>query len=153
MDFNYNIRKARDKDCSKINGLLTELIHDEKKYDDNINEKCIVKYFYENVIHNDDSCILVVEKDNDIIGYLYGFILNNGDAYINKIVRLEALYVKDKYQGYGIGDNLISEFKKWVKQKNISNIELCVCLENEHAIKLYKKHGFSVLKYIMTNNL
>ena len=142
---------ALECDCSKLNSLLTELIHDEKKYDNNINEKCVVKYYYESIVNKKDNCILVVEKDKEIIGYLYGFILNNGDAYTNKIVRLDALYVKSKYQGHGIGDNLINEFKKWVKQKNIKKIELCVCKKNEYAIKLYQKHGFNISKYIMTN--
>ena len=40
------IRKAKIDDVSSINKLLTKLIHDEKKYDSNINEKCEITCFY-----------------------------------------------------------------------------------------------------------
>ncbi len=40
---NYTIRKAVLEDSADINNLLTLLIRDEKKYDFNINENCVVK--------------------------------------------------------------------------------------------------------------
>ena len=38
----FIIEKASFNDAKKANDLLTKLIIDEKKYDKNINEKCIV---------------------------------------------------------------------------------------------------------------
>ena len=37
------ITKSTYEDAKKVNKLLTKLIVDEKKYDENINENCVVK--------------------------------------------------------------------------------------------------------------
>ena len=53
----YIIKKATMNNIKKANELLTKLIIDEKKYDSNINEKCVVREFYEKIINDDNSCI------------------------------------------------------------------------------------------------
>ena len=45
-------------DVKIANSFLTKLIHDEKKYDSNINENCIISSFYENFVENEQNCIL-----------------------------------------------------------------------------------------------
>ena len=81
----YTIRKATLNDVSTLNNFLTLLIRDEKKYDSNINELCVVKDFYENIISNDSNIILVAVANDKIVGYLFGYIANMGDSYIDKI--------------------------------------------------------------------
>ena len=148
-----NIRKANLQDASIVNGFLTKLIHDEKKYDSNINDKCEIKEFYENMISNDDSCILIAEYENKIVGYLYGFIVNDGDTCINLTSKLDALYVEEEYRNKGIANSLIDEFKKWSRTKNIKIIEVSVCNENESAINLYSKHNFKSIKTVMITEI
>lgn len=76
---NFTISKAMLNEISEINKMLTDLIQDERKnYDSNINEKYKVQEFYEKLIDSDNKIILVA-RDNDIIlGYVYGFIQDNG---------------------------------------------------------------------------
>ncbi|MBE6152823.1 MAG: GNAT family N-acetyltransferase [Firmicutes bacterium] len=150
---NYTIRKAKTSDIKDINNFLTRLIRDEKQYDDNINENCIIYSFYENIIHDDKNCILVVEENNKIIGYLYGFIQNNGDTYINDVAQLDTIFIDEKYRKLGIGNALIEEFKKWTKKQHVKYIELKVCNNNVNAISLYKKIGFVDTKTIMSLEL
>ena len=135
----FKIRRATLNDSSTINSFLTKLIQDEKKYDVNINENCVVTCLYENLIPYDNNCILVAEYKDKLIGYLYGYIENNGDAYINSIARLEAMFVEEKYRNNGLGTMLIDNFKTWAKSKEAKYVELKVCNENESAIALYKK--------------
>ena len=58
---NFEIVKATRDNVKIANEFLTELIKDEKKYDKNINEKCVVNSFYEN-IYNLDNQFLYFEK-------------------------------------------------------------------------------------------
>lgn len=131
------------------NTYLTKLINDEKKYDLNINENCVVETFYENIIHDEDKCILFAKIDDEIVGYLYGFLENTGDTYIKGKTKLEAMYVDADFRGNNIGSKLIDYFIKWSKEKKAKYIELSVCDSNETAINLYSKKGFKRVKTIM----
>ena len=91
---NYNIRKANINDAKRLNKLLTSLIRDEKKYDSNINEEFKVKSFYEYIIDKENNYLLVAEASNNIIGYLYGKIIDDGNTVIDKVAKIDALYIE-----------------------------------------------------------
>ena len=75
-----------------LNKLLTDLINDERKYDDNINENFIVSSFYENIYTDKNKCLLAVKNNNNIIGYLYGYVCENNVAnVVNKIEKMAAV--------------------------------------------------------------
>lgn len=149
----YKIVRCNYEEAKKANLLLTKLIRDEKKYDDNINEKCVVTSLYENFFSNDDVCLLVAKQDENVLGYLYGYIQNNGDAKLEKVSFLDALYVEEDVRQNKIGEKLIEEFKKWSRDVDAKYIELKVCKDNEKAVNLYKKKGFDETKIIMCLNL
>ncbi len=92
----FVIEKASFNNAKKVNDLLTKLIIDEKIYDD------------ENV------CLLVAKtkEKKEIIGYLYGYIRNDGDSTIYKTRVLDALYVEKNYRKIGCGKKLIETFKR-----------------------------------------
>lgn len=150
---NLIISKSSYDDAKKTNDLLTKLIVDEKKYDKNINDKCVVKTLYENFYNNDDICLLIAKKNNKIVGYIYGYIQNNGDAKIDKVAVIDALFVKENARKSGIAQKLINEFKKWAYDLKIKYIELKVCKDNMNAINLYEKMGFVTNKLIMSMEL
>lgn len=143
---NYTIRKAVLEDSADINNLLTLLIRDEKKYDSNINENCVVKRLYENIIPNNSNFVLVAESNNKIIGYLFGYIIDNGDAYLEKTSKLEAVYVIDEFRKKGVATSLIKEFKLWSLKNNVKYIEVQVLNDNTNAINLYNENGFKKFK-------
>lgn len=143
------IRKANINDCKVLNNLLTKLIRDEKKYDSNINENITINNFYESVILKEETCIFLAEENNKIIGYIYGFICNEGNTVNNLTSLLDAIYVEEDYRNKKIGDKLIREFKNWCDLKNVKYIKVNVYIKNEYAIKLYEKHGFKPKAYTM----
>ena len=143
----YIIRKANTNDTKRLNELLTKLIRDEKKYDDNINENYVVKSYYEYVIPKKQNIILVAELSNTVIGYLYGYIINDGDTTTNKVAKIDALFIEEEYRNFGIGSSLINEFKKIVKDK-VKYIEVNVCSDNKNALTTYKNNGFNEIKSI-----
>ena len=151
---NFTIGKAVLNEITEINNMLTDLIQDERKnYDSNINENYKVKEFYEKMINNDDRRILVA-RDNDIIlGYVYGFIQDNGSLYNNKVAQLDALFVKEQYRGNGIARSLMKEFINWAEEKEVAYIELSVCKDNTNAISLYENEGFCIDKVCLRKQL
>ena len=120
---NIEILKATTKEMAlEANKFLTKLIRDEKKYDNNINENCIINSYYENVYMKNDKCLLLAKINKKYVGYLYGFIINTGETTLEKQAKLDALYTDEEYRENKIGQELINEFKKWAKSKNIKYI-------------------------------
>lgn len=154
IKLNFTISKAMLNEIQEINNMLTDLIQDERKnYDSNINENYKVQEFYEKFVDNDNEIILVA-RDNDIIlGYVYGFIQDNGNLFNNKIAQLDALFVKEQYRGNGIARSLMKEFINWAKKEEVTYIELSVCKDNTNAINLYENEGFSIDKICLRKEL
>lgn len=150
---NFEIIKCDYENAKKSNELLTKLIKDEKKYDENINENCVVSSLYEKFYDDEDVCLLVAVKEGSVIGYVYGFIENSGDAVLNKICILDALYVEEEHRRYGVGKKLINELKNWAKEKAAKHMELKVLLQNEKAKNLYKSLDFKEKKVILSCDL
>lgn len=140
------IRNAKLEDAKELNWLLTLLIRDENQYDANIDEKFVVTNMYENYIEDRNRCILVAEKNHEIVGYLYGYKKGNDNTIHLQEAKLDALYVKEEHRNQHIADALIIEFKKWVKEQNISFVDVGVCSLNKKAKKLYSKHHFLTIK-------
>lgn len=147
------IRKAEPKDTKEANNLLTMLIRDEKQYDPSINENCVISRFYEDMISNDSNILLVAEIDNEIIGYLYGYIVDNGNTYLDKVSKLDALYIIKEYRKNKIATKLINEFKSWSLKNGVKYIELQVLNDNTSAVNLYKKEGFRSFKSTLINKI
>lgn len=145
---NYRIRKATIHDTNKLNELLTLLIRDEKKYDNNINEEFKVKSFYEYIINKENNYLLVAESSNTIIGYLYGYIIDDENTVINKVAKIDALYIEEEYRQCGIGSSLIKEFKNIIKDK-VKYLEVNTFNNNKEAISTYKNNGFKEISTIM----
>ena len=150
----YVIEQAKVEETEEIDRMLTSLIQDEREnYDKNINKDYEVKNFYEKLINNENACILVAKSDEIIIGYVYGFIQDNGRVFDKKIAQLDAIFVKKEYRGNGIAKSLIQELTKWANEQGASYIELSVCNENEKAIYLYKNEGFEDSKFILRKKI
>ena len=86
----------------------------------------------------------IFEDSNEIQGY--AMIAKSFSTEFGKsCIWIEDLYIKDEYQGFGIG----SLFMDFIVEKYVGSI---FCLEveeeNERAVKLYKKCGFTVLPYM-----
>ena len=148
------IKEAIKDDIKEINNLLTDLIQDERQYDKNINKNYTVKNYYEQFFEKKDSCMIVAKDENsNILGYGFGFIMDCGDVYDNKVAQLDAVYIKPEYRKKGIARQIIQYFTEWSKNNKVSYIELKVFNNNNKAIKLYEKEGFLADKKILKKKL
>ena len=108
---------------------------------------------YEQYIENENMCILVAKENKVVLGYVYGFIQDNGSLYNNKVAQLDALFVKEQYRGNGIARSLTKEFINWAEEKGVAYIELSVCKNNTNAISLYENEGFCTDKILLRKKL
>ena len=106
-----------------------------KEYIPTINSKYF-RYFNkrnEDIIKNHLITILI-KNNNDIIGYSH--IDYDSEKY------WFGIYLHDDYRGKGYGNKIINYIKNHYLLKSINEIYLSVDIENEFAIKLYKKNNF-----------
>ena len=86
----------------------------------------------------------IVESSSKILGY--AMIAKSFSTEFGKpCIWLEDLYVKEEFRGLGIGKTVIDFI---TKKYDGSLFRLEVEEENESAIKLYKKCGFTTLPYM-----
>ena len=105
----------------------------------------IFKSDIENCLHNRQYLEgYVFEQGRQLLGY--GMLAKSFSTEFGKpCIWIEDLYVKEQYRGAGIG----SAFLKFVAKKYEGCIlRLEVEEENERAIHVYEKCGFSVLPYM-----
>ena len=114
------IRQYNDKDINEIAKLGLKL-HD--KYVFNLDEF---------------SNCLVIEENNKIIGFITYSIIYERAEVIDIIID-----EKERKKGYG--NKLLSKVIEIAKESNCTNITMEVNVNNESAIKLYKKNGFKIV--------
>lgn len=85
----------------------------------------------------------IIENSNAILGY--AMIAKSFSTEFGKpCIWIEDLYIKDEYRGLGIGKT----FMEFITKKHTDCIfRLEVEEENERAMKLYQKCGFTILPY------
>lgn len=143
------IRDAEAKDAEKLDSLLTKLLHDESRYDQNLLGDCSVKENYCNRIGLDGHKLLLIEEDGEIIGYLYGFLYHIPGIYKSPIAILDALFIDKNHRRKGYASMLIAAFRSFAAENGARQIELKVISNNEAAFSLYSKLAFRETKKYM----
>lgn len=93
---------------------------------------------FHNLLKKTNILALLARQEGEITGFI---ILQKASDEAEIIM----LAVQQKYQGKGIGDLLCQNAISDLKQANIQNIFLEVDENNEAALALYKKLGFTIV--------
>ena len=143
MNMNSTIRIMTEKDKSSVLEMMRVFYASPAVFTNGSEE--VFSNDIENCI-NDNPYLegYIIENSNDIQGY--AMIAKSFSTEFGKpCIWIEDLYIKDGYRGLGLG-NMCMEF---IKEKYTNCIfRLEVEEENERAVKLYKKCGFTVLPYL-----
>ena len=83
---------------------------------------------------------LVALKDHEILGYAYATSYKERAAY-NWSVET-TVYVKETYQGIGVGKALYTHLEHALKEMNIVNMLACITYPNPKSIEFHTKFGF-----------
>lgn len=136
-------------DCKICDNFLTLLIQDERKYDNTIDEKFVVKDYFINMINN-QNILLLYKSENKPIGYIFAKKID--DKYL-----IDGLYIDINFRNKGIATKLIKVIIKEIYSLGDYEIFINVLKENKVAVNLYKNIGFIVeqedeLKFYMCYN-
>lgn len=144
MEHNIIIRKANESDAEQIiqhtKKVLEESSHflgtSLEEFNPTIEEE---KSWLNS--HNLQGLILVAEINKTIFGML-NFRLSTSKKFSHK--GSFGMSIQEAYTNKGIGSALIKELIKWAKDDGrVEKISLEVFSNNERAIHLYKKLGFT----------
>ena len=151
------IRKATFNDFEKILSLNKDLFLFEKKFTDTFNEDWSYtnqgKEYFARKIANSNSIFFVAEIDENIVGYILGYIDSYPVRNINPIVMLDNLFISENYRRKGIGSKLFQEFLKVAKDNGAKRLQVKTYSKNKEAIEFYKKQGFYELELVMEHDL
>lgn len=119
----------------------------ESKYDDyELVINSITKHAQETFnIRNENTLILIAEIDGEPAGYALGRIFEESETADNGTGRMglfDELFVDDKARGLGLGQKLLDETIKWMKEQGINRIKLHAYSWNAHAKRIYERNGF-----------
>lgn len=142
------IRKAQEKDISRINDLLMQvcLVHHRGRPD--LFKYGAKKYTDEQlkaIINDPSKPILVAVDENDsVIGYAFCVFIQHIDN--NILTDIKTLYIDDlcvdeTIRGKHIGKTLYNAVLDFAKENSCYNVTLNVWSCNESAMKFYEKMG------------
>lgn len=92
---------------------------------------------YDDIIENQNTVYLVVERNGEIIGY-GGMWIVMDEAHITNVC------IKPQFRGQGYAWALMKELSKASKQNGAKSMTLEVRVSNKAALRLYKKCGFTI---------
>lgn len=140
------IRRATKKDLTRIVELSVQLYKTEQPFDKNLKDE-----YYETKkgtkgllkdIKDKKRIFLVAIYEENVVGYIDGYIYDKEDVYIEKMAYLDRIIVDKNYKGKGIATKLVDEFSNQLKKENVKFIKLNAFKGNKPAIALYEKMGF-----------
>ena len=123
-------------DADRCDELLTKLIHDERQYNDTIEDNYIVTNHFNKMLDDENIIILAYYINKTIVGYILIRRTSNNTCL------LDGLYVEKEYRNKGIGKSLLTEAISRIKNMNVKYVDINVMYNNIIAKHIYEKLGF-----------
>lgn len=141
---NIEIRKLIASDIEDYKNIRLELLMNEansfgSSYDE---ESSFADSFWINRLTSSKITILGAFNQEDLVGIV--LYVKNPRKKMKHIALVNSMYVKNNYKRQGIAYSLINEALKELKEANVEIVNLSVVTNNQAAIELYKKIGFSI---------
>ena len=92
-----------------------------------------------NFINEKNSYGFIVKKENEIIGFAYGYVLLRPDG--KQDFYLHAIDIMPTFQGNGYGTELMNFIKEYIKKIQCRKMFLITNRSNISACKCYEKAG------------
>jgi GNAT superfamily N-acetyltransferase len=143
---NTTVRFALNKDFESVWPLFKQLWPNKS-----LNQNELSKVFNRG-IKSDSDVLLILELDNNVIGFCAYAIMNNlwQEGYISYIY---AMVIDEKYRGKGYGSNLLQEAINKSREHGIKRVELDSGFPREKAHRFYEKLGFEKRAYLFSYTL
>ena len=146
------IRKANIEDYDRINELFWQSdnyhYYNEPYIYIKTDEACRSSEYIESLINDESNIFLILENENEIIGFLYAYEETKGKLPFHKkrkYIVIDNIVVDENYRNKGYGEKLLDHIIEYAKKGNYNDIMLYVYCFNKNAIKLYEKKGFKTI--------
>lgn len=137
-------RQATINDLPILLEYEQALLDAERPFDDAIRKEECCYYDLPALIADDNTCLMVIDGEDGVIGCGYGQIRPSRPAYTHlHNCYLSFMYVDSNHRGKGLVVKLIEEISAWSKSKGVTDFYLDVYADNPAAIRAYEKLGFS----------
>ncbi|MBD2569279.1 GNAT family N-acetyltransferase [Anabaena lutea] len=153
------IRQATINDHQGVLKYALKLVHQHHNFNplrfvefDN-HEKQLFDFFAEEIV-NPKAVVLVVEAENEIVGYSFTRLEEISLVDIAPASAwLHDIYIDESVRGMGAGKLLLNASIDAAKKLGSQILILQVAAQNEFAKKLFEANGFNVATYEMMMNL
>ncbi|MBJ7537394.1 GNAT family N-acetyltransferase [Marinomonas transparens] len=139
-----DFRKAHLNDLPKLLELEQAVIEAERPFNALTKAVGAVYYDLEALISDEDTQLLVIEVEGDIIasGYIQiraskSYLQHNHHGYLG------FMYVAPQYRGQGLNKKMLDRLIAWGRSQGMNDFYLDVYTENKAALKAYEKAGFT----------
>ncbi len=132
------IRKAHTGDGAEILSMIVEhAAHERENFDSNGKLEHLEEWLK---LENQRSTILVVEQNEQLIGYC-SFFPQFDTWYQKDYIFVDTLYLKEEARGLGLGKELMNKVILEAENRGLSMVQLVTPVHNEGAIGFYKRLG------------
>jgi GNAT superfamily N-acetyltransferase len=156
---NITIRKATINDHQGVIKYALKLVYQHQNFNPlrfvefENHEQQIFDFFTEEIV-NPKAIVLIVELENEIVGYSFTRLEESSLVDIAPAsVWLHDIYIDESVRGLGAGKLLLKASIDAAKQLGSQILILQVAAQNEFAKKLFEDNGFKVATYEMIMNL
>ncbi|RYV01868.1 GNAT family N-acetyltransferase [Shewanella sp. OPT22] len=147
-------REAKLSDLARLRELEQAVVEAERPFNSSIKEHGAIYYQLEDLITSQNSKLIVVEVNGDVIATGYGQIRDSKRSLTHENhCYLGFMYVAEDYRGNGINRQVVHELIAWSKSKGVNDFYLDVYSENTSALIAYEKAGFKPTLLEMKLNL
>ena len=142
-----NIRKAVKNDIPAMVELWKEMMDFHKECDRFFSRTATAHKgwveFITTHISNNNSCVLVAERNGRIVGHCLAFTEKYPPVLKTKRYGLfQEIAVAANHRRCGVGERLYNRTLKWFRKHRIKRIEVRVSVRNELSTAFWRKMGF-----------
>ncbi|QIK53716.1 GNAT family N-acetyltransferase [Dysgonomonas sp. HDW5B] len=142
---NTIIRKAEQADLDRVYELICEL-------EQTVLDKDVFTQIYDRQISDCHYLLIVVQLNQLVVGFL-SLQIKEHLHHAAKIAEIIELVIHESSRGQRIGDSLFQAGKKFAKENNCSQLELCTNVRRLRAHQFYEKQGMNKSHHCFTLTL
>ena len=158
MPIHCEVRPATVRDVPEIVAIWGELAFHHAQLDPAFTPSSRwqeeYRHFIRGLLGRDDALAVVGVDGDRVVGYavgrisvLPGFFEQRRRGYIHDVVTREA------YRLRGIGRRLVEALLDWLRESEVSAVELTVAVKNEEAVAFWTSLGFITYMHHMKRDL
>ncbi len=163
-----SIRPYSPTDYEAVCGLMTALqshfanvdsLGESRAFTSNTDAKEYIDQGLKDIAEMQGASFVALDGE-EVIGFVQGIIDTHAGQVMHTLGHhpsidgwIGLLFVKDKYRNQGVGSALIAQMKAYFEKNGCSTMRLKVMSDNQDALNVYKKLGFTPKDIEMVRSL